>query len=100
MRALYNKYGKYGLVAIGQHIGDDAETRSLNNLKQHMDISGINYAVIQDPSHDNGYTQNTRYLPVFFLIDRQGHLRYQQVGGVNPALEETIITLLNETAGE
>lgn len=100
MRDLFTEYGPTGLIVIGQHIGVDANTRKLDNLRSQIKILGINYVVIQDLSQDNWYAQNSRYVPMYFLIDRQGHLRYKQVGGGNPALEEAIITLLNEQTGE
>jgi hypothetical protein len=100
LRDLFTEYGPTGLIVIGQHIGVDANTRKLDNLRNQIKILGINYVVIQDLSQDNWYAQNSRYVPMYFLIDRQGHLRYKQVGGGNPALEEAIITLLNEQTGE
>ena len=100
MRELYNKYKSSGLIVIGQHIGDDANTSSLENLQYQIKTLGINYVVIQDLSHENWYARNSQYVPTYFLIDRKGHLRYKQVGGDNPALEEAIITLLNEPIGE
>lgn len=81
---------------IGQHIGDDSNTRKLENLQYQIQALGINYVVIQDLSLENWYARNTRNVPTYYLIDRQGHLRYQQVGGGNPMLEQAIITLLNE----
>jgi hypothetical protein len=100
LRDLFTEYGTAGLIVIGQHIGVDANTQKLDNLRNQINILGINYVVIQDLSQDNWYSQNSRYVPTYFLIDRQGHLRYKQVGGGNPALEEAIITLLNEQTGE
>jgi hypothetical protein len=99
LRDLFNKYKSTGLVVIGQHIGDDANTRKLENLHNQIQTLGINYVVIQDLSHKNWYAINSQYVPTYYLIDRQGHLRYKQVGGGNPALEQVIITLLNETGG-
>jgi hypothetical protein len=99
LRDLFNKYKSTGLVVIGQHIGDDANTRKLENLHSQIQTLGINYVVIQDLSHKNWYARNSQYVPTYYLIDRQGHLRYKQVGGGNPALEQVIITLLNETGG-
>jgi hypothetical protein len=83
-------------VVIGQHIGDDAQTRSLTNLKNEIKGLDINYVVIQDLSQDNWYARDSQYIPTYYLIDRQGNLRYKQVGGGNPALEKAIITLLAE----
>jgi hypothetical protein len=100
LRDLFTEYGTAGLIVIGQHIGVDTSTQKLDNLRNQIKILGINYVVIQDLSQDNWYSQNSRYVPTYFLIDRQGHLRYKQVGGGNPALEEAIITLLNEQTGE
>jgi hypothetical protein len=96
LRALYNKYKGDGLVVIGQHIGDDTQTRSLTKLKNEIAGLNINYVIIQDLSQDNWYAQDSRYIPTYYLIDRQGNLRYKQVGGGNPALEQAIITLLTE----
>ena len=100
MRDLYDKYQSAGLVVIGQHIGVDANTRKLENLQNQIKTLGITYVVIQDLSQNNGYARNSQNVPTYFLIDRQGHLRYKQGGGGNPALEQAIITLLNEQNSE
>jgi hypothetical protein len=97
LRDLYNKYKSDGLVVIGQHIGDDTQTRNLTNLQREIANLGINYVVTQDLSMKNWYAKNSRHIPTYYLIDRQGHLRYKQVGGGTPALEHAIITLLAET---
>jgi hypothetical protein len=100
VRALYETHGDDGLVVIGQHIGDDANTSDLSKLGDQIRILGIPYIVIQDLSQKNWYARNSQYVPTYYLIDRQGNLRYKQVGGSNPMLEETIIKLLNETLSE
>ena len=98
MRDVYLKYHDSGLVVIGQHLGDSSETRSLTNLQNEMVRLGINYIVIQDLTHTNWYNQSTSALPTYYLIDRQGHLRFKQAGGVNQSLEQAILTLLAEPA--
>jgi hypothetical protein len=100
LRALYTKYKGNGLVVIGQHIGDDAQTRSLTNLKNKIAELKINYVVIQDLTQENWYARDSQYVPTYYLIDRQGNLRYKQVGGGNPTLEQVILELLNETVSE
>lgn len=98
LRDLYIKYYNSGLIVIGQHLGDGAETRSLTNLQNQIATLGINYVVIQDLAMTNWYARSTSAVPAYYLIDRQGHLRYRQVGGGNPALEQAILTLLAEPA--
>ena len=100
MRDLYLKYYDAGLMVIGHHLGDGSETRSLKNLQNQIAVLGINYVVIQDLSMTNWYAKTTQYVPSYYLIDRQGRLRYKQVGGGNPALEQAIITLLNASGGD
>jgi hypothetical protein len=100
LRVLYDRYKGDGLVVIGQHIGDDAQTRSLENLKNEIVKLEINYVIIQDLSQDNWYAQDSQYIPTYYLIDRMGNLRYKQVGGGNPALEKAILKLLKETVSK
>lgn len=97
MRSLYNRYYNSGLIVIAQHVGDGPQTRSLANLQEQIAVLGINYVVIQDLSLRNWYVRSATGVPYYFLIDRQGDLRYKQVGGGNPALEQAILTLLTET---
>ena len=96
MRSLYNKYYNSGLIVIGEHLGDSSETASLQNLQEQIAVLGINYVVIQNLSGRDWYARTVSGVPYYFLIDRQGNLRYKQVGGGNPALEQAIISLLTE----
>lgn len=92
------EYYNSGLVIIGQHVGDSSQTRSLSNLQTQIAELQINYIVTQDLTMENWYVRNASYVPAYFLIDRQGRLRYKQTGGGNPALEEAILALLTEPA--
>lgn len=96
MRDLFIKYHDSGLTVIGHHLGDGEETRNLKNLQKEIASLGINYVIIQDLSMTNWYAENAHYVPTYYVIDRQGHLRYRQVGGGNPTLEQVILTLLAE----
>ena len=99
LTSFYDQYKDEGLIVIGHHIGNSSETRDLTRLQNEMVELKINYVVLQDVSQDNWYARDTLYVPRYYLIDRQGILRYRQLGPNTQMLEEAILELLNEPVG-
>ena len=98
LRDWYGKYTDQGLVVIGNHYPEFDYERDLNNLKDALVRLDVPYAVAQDNDGGTWRAYRTRYWPTLFLIDKQGHLRYTQIGeGAYATTEGAIQDLLKET---
>lgn len=98
LRGWYDKYTDQGLVVIGNHYPEFDYERDLNNLKEALTRLDVPYAVAQDNDGGTWRAYRTRYWPSLFLIDKQGHLRYTQIGeGAYATTERAIQDLLKET---
>lgn len=98
LRGWHEKYYQDGLVIIGVHYPEFAYEADLNNLKQAVERLDVPYAVAQDNQRVTWSAYNVRYWPTLFLIDKQGHLRYQHIGeGHYEEIEEAIRLLLEES---
>ena len=98
LRDWYDKYTDRGLVVIGNHYPEFDYERDLNNLKEALTRLDVPYAVAQDNDGETWRAYRTRYWPTLFLIDKQGHLRYTQIGeGAYATTERAIQDLLKET---
>lgn len=99
LREWHTKYFDQGLVIIGNHYPEFSYEADLENLKQAVGALQIPYAVAQDNDGDTWRAYNNRYWPTLYLIDKEGHLRYQHVGeGRYQEIEAAIQALLAETA--
>ncbi len=97
LKGWHEKYSGQGLVIIGNHYPEFAREADLDNLKQAIERFELPYAVAQD---NDGATWNAyanRYWPALYLIDKNGHIRYQTVGeGAYEQTASAINTLLAE----
>lgn len=84
-------------MIIGNHYPEFGYEGDLQNLTEAVARLKIEYAVAQDNEGQTWTAYNTRYWPTLFLIDKQGHLRYQHIGeGRYAETEAAIQTLLAE----
>ena len=84
-------------MIIGNHYPEFGYEGDLQNLIEAVARLKIEYAVAQDNEGQTWTAYNTRYWPTLFLIDKQGHLRYQHIGeGRYAETEAAIQTLLAE----
>lgn len=98
LRDWHEKYTVQGLVVIGNHYPEFDYERDLNNLTDALTRLNVPYAVAQDNDGGTWQAYRTRYWPTLFLIDKQGHLRYTQIGeGAYARTEQAIQDLLKET---
>ena len=98
LRGLDEKYAQEGLVVIGVHYPEFGYEADLNNLKEALVRLEVPYAVAQDNQGDTWSAYKVRYWPTLFLIDKQGHIRYQHIGeGHYDEIEGAIRLLLEES---
>jgi len=93
----HRKYADKGLFVIGVHSPEFDYERDLENVKRHIRKNDIRYAVPIDNDFSTWDRYGNRYWPAFYLIDKQGIIRYVRFGeGGYAQTEEQIQTLLAE----
>ena len=94
----YEKYKADGLVVIGVHTPEFEFEKKTENVQNAIKMFGVNYPVAQDNSYSTWNNFSNNYWPAKYLIDKDGHLRYQHSGeGLYAETEKAIQTLLAET---
>jgi thiol-disulfide isomerase/thioredoxin len=97
LREWHYKYKEQGLVIIGNHYPEFSFEEDLGNLKDAIARFDVQYPVAQDNSGDTWRAYKNHYWPTLYLIDKQGHIRYVQIGeGRYKETEENIKALLQE----
>jgi len=100
LRAWNEKYQAQGLVIIGVHSPEFAFEKSLPNVQQAMQDSGIRYPVALDNDFAIWRAFHNEYWPAHYLFDANGGLRDTHFGEGNYAeTERQIQTLLAEKNG-
>ncbi|MFP3852705.1 MAG: redoxin domain-containing protein [Anaerolineales bacterium] len=100
LRQWHRRYADQGLVIIGNHYPEFNFERDLGNLVETVDRFDIPYPVVQDNDRLNWGRYENRYWPTLYLIDKDGHLRYQHIGeGSYDLTERANQQLLTEPAG-
>lgn len=98
LKEWHSKYKDAGLVIIGNHFPEFSYESDLENLKNAIQRYEIEYAVAQDNTGDTWRAYKNHYWPALYLIDKQGHIRYVNIGeGHYKETEENIKALLAET---
>ena len=93
----HRKYADKGLVVIGVHSPEFEYEYDIENVKRHIRQNGIQYAVAIDNDFTTWDRYGNRYWPAFYLIDKQGIIRYTRFGeGGYAQTEKQIETLLAE----
>ena len=96
--AWYEKYKDHGFVVIGVHTPEFEFEKKTDNVRNALKMFGVNYPVAQDNSYSTWNSFINVYWPAKYLVDKDGHLRYQHSGeGMYAETEKAIQTLLAET---
>lgn len=91
----HRQYEAQGLKVIGIHTPEFAFERDANNIKKALRQHKITYPVPVDNEYKTWNAYENQYWPHLFLADRQGLLRYDQIGeGAYEKTEQTIRQLL------
>jgi len=93
----HRKYVDKGLVVIGVHSPEFDYEHDVENVRRHLRQNDIRYAVPIDNDFTTWERYGNRYWPAFYLIDKQGIIRYTRFGeGGYAQTEKQIETLLAE----
>ncbi|HLJ79923.1 MAG TPA: TlpA disulfide reductase family protein [Ktedonobacterales bacterium] len=87
----YVTYASKGVVVVGVNISDDAQT--ISTFIQRL---GITYPILRDLGERVALQYQLTATPTSFVLDRQGVIRYRQVGPFDtPTLKTEITAVLN-----
>jgi len=93
----HKKYSSQGLVVIGVHSPEHDYEYEIEKVKRHIRENGIQYAIAIDNDFTTWDRYGNRYWPAFYLIDKQGIIRYTRFGeGAYAQTEKQIQALLAE----
>lgn len=91
------KYRDQGLVIVGVHTPELSIERDIENVKQAVKVYEIQYPVAIDGDYANWNRYNVWAWPTWYIVDKEGYIRYSHVGeGDYAASEATIRQLLAE----
>ncbi|MDH5445336.1 MAG: redoxin domain-containing protein [Gammaproteobacteria bacterium] len=97
IKSWYDRYKEKGFVVVGVHSPEFDHERKLDNVKNYIKRKQISYPVVIDNDFAIWRRYKNRYWPAMYLIDRQGQIRYLQIGeGRYQQTESMIQTLLQE----
>ncbi len=98
LRDWHQKYRDQGLVVIGVHAPEFAYEHKLENVNEAIRRLDVPYPVTLDNDFSTWRAYRNRYWPTFYLIDKQGRIRYIHIGeGHYQQTEAAIQGLLAES---
>lgn len=96
---LYDEFHERGLEIIWLHAPEFAYERKIENVKKAVDEFNMKFPVATDNDFSTWKVYNNRYWPAFYIIDKQGNVRYTHFGeGGYEEKRDVIQQLLWETA--
>ena len=91
------KYSDEGLVIVGVHTPEFEFEKNIDNVDKAVEKYGIKYPVIQDNEYKTWNAYGNNYWPRMYLVDDQGHIRYDRIGeGDYDQTEKMVQSLLSE----
>ena len=97
VQAWHKKYAKEGLVVLGIHAPEFSFERKLDNVKQAVKKHGLTFPIALDNGFKLWRAYRNRYWPAFYLIDKNGVVRYTHFGeGRYRETEAAIVSLLKQ----
>ncbi|MBI2867304.1 MAG: redoxin domain-containing protein [Chloroflexi bacterium] len=76
----HNKYKDKGLVIVGVHSPEFEFEKKPENVSRSVQEEGIQYAVALDNDFKTWQAFDNQYWPHKFLIDKDGYVRYDNIG--------------------
>ena len=99
VQAWHEKYAKDGLVVLGIHAPEFSFERKLDNVKQAVKKHGLTFPIALDNGFKLWRAYRNRYWPAFYLVDKNGVVRYTHFGeGRYQETEAAIVSLLKQKA--
>ena len=99
LNAWYSKYRNEGLVIVGVHTPEFDFEKNYSNVLAAVKSFGIEYPVALDSNDGTWVAYDNQYWPADYLIDKNGEIRYTQIGEGDYITTETAIRALLQNAG-
>ncbi|NCP67152.1 redoxin domain-containing protein [bacterium] len=97
VQSWHEKYADQGLTILGIHSPEFAYERKLENVEKSVKQYGLTFPIALDNDFKTWRSFNNRYWPAFYLLDKDGVVRYKHFGqGDYEETEQRIQTLLKE----
>ena len=91
------RYRNQGVTVIGVHTPELDTERDINNLRREIAELGISFPVMTDNDYSTWNAYRVQAWPTWFVLDKQGRIRWQHVGeGAYDETEKVIKQLLAE----
>ena len=97
MRAWHDQYQSLGLTIVGVHTPEFSWEKPLDKVRQAVTRLGIKFPVVQDNDLDNWKRYKIWAWPTIVVIDKQGIVRYRQIGEGAYRMTESVIRQLLES---
>ncbi len=88
------KYRAQGLVVLGVHSPELSFEKDVDNVRKAVNEYGIKYPIPIDGDFSNWTRYNVRAWPTWFIVDKEGYIRYSHIGEGDYAGSERVIQQL------
>lgn len=75
-----DRYRQKGLTVIGVHSPEFDDERKVENIRREVASLGIRYSVVTDNDYQTWNAYSVEAWPTFFLLDKEGRIRWRHVG--------------------
>lgn len=99
LKEWHRKYQPFGLVVVGVHTPKFPFGRDPEEVRKAIQRFGIEYPVVMDNDGTIAARYENRFWPAMILVDRDGFIRFQNVGEGNYGVTEHMIQSLLYDAG-
>src|SRR3954452_4496503 len=99
LRRMHQRY-QPGLTVVGVHTPEFEFERSAPNVERAVREQAIEYPVGLDNDYAAWTAYGNRYWPTLYLLDREGEVRYTQIGEGNYTRTESAIRALLDEGDE
>jgi len=79
-QTLWEQYQDDDFVLIGVHSPEFVFEKDPESVAREVAEYGLTFPVVQDNEFETWYSFNNRYWPAFYLLDRDGQIRYTHFG--------------------
>jgi thiol-disulfide isomerase/thioredoxin len=93
-KAWYSKYAEKGLVILGVHTPELSFEKDVDNVRQAVKEYEIKYPVAIDGDFANWNRYSVYAWPTWFIVDKEGYIRYSHIGEGDYAGSERMIQQL------